>query len=45
HFTQQVAEMHNEQGESIGRAPHPMMILTMPVKQAVQVGDMIRKQK
>ncbi|WP_094244061.1 peptidase U32 family protein [Tetragenococcus halophilus] len=45
HFTQQVSEMHNEQGESIGRAPHPMMILTMPVKQAVQVGDMIRKQK
>ncbi|AYW49375.1 collagenase-like protease [Tetragenococcus halophilus] len=45
HFTQQVSEMHNEQGESIVRAPHPMMILTMPVKQAVQVGDMIRKQK
>lgn len=29
----------------IDRAPNPMMILTMPVAQAVAVGDMIRKKK
>lgn len=45
HFSQQVTEMYNDEGESIERAPHPMMLLTMPVAQAVQVGDMIRKQK
>lgn len=43
HFHQSVEVMHNEEGESIDRAPNPMMILTMPVKQAVKVGDMIRK--
>lgn len=45
HFHQQVEVMYNEEGESIDRAPNPMMILTMPVKQAVAVGDMIRKKK
>lgn len=34
--------MHNEEGESIDRAPNPMMILTMPVAQPVKPGDMIR---
>lgn len=45
HFEQSVEVMHNEEGVSIDRAPNPMMILTMPVKQPVQVGDMIRKKK
>ena len=37
--------MYNEDGESIDRAPNPMMLLTMPVAEPVQVGDMIRKKK
>ena len=45
HFTQSVTEMKNDEGESIDRAPNPMMILTMPVVQPVSVGDMIRKKK
>lgn len=45
HFSQSVTEMKNDEGESIDRAPNPMMILTMPVVQPVSVGDMIRKKK
>ncbi|MFD2729976.1 peptidase U32 family protein [Enterococcus camelliae] len=45
HFEQTVEEMKNEEGEAIDRAPNPMMLLTMPVLQPVQVGDMIRKKK
>ncbi|MTD41793.1 collagenase-like protease [Erwinia sp. CPCC 100877] len=45
HFHQTVEVMYNEDGESIDRAPNPMMILTMPVEQPVTVGDMIRKKK
>ncbi|HBC2494404.1 TPA: U32 family peptidase, partial [Enterococcus faecium] len=45
HFSQTVEVMHNEEGESIDRAPNPMMILTMPVAQPVKPGDMIRKRK
>ncbi len=45
HFSQTVTEMYNEDHELINRAPHPMMILTMPVARPVQVGDMMRKKK
>ena len=45
HFYQTVEVMHNEDDESIDRAPNPMMIVTMPVEQEVHVGDMIRKKK
>ncbi|ALS02460.1 protease [Enterococcus silesiacus] len=45
HFHQTVEVMYNEEGESIDRAPNPMMILTMPVVEPVAVGDMIRKKK
>lgn len=45
HFHQKVTEMKNEDGESIDRAPNPMMIVTMPVEQPVTPGDMIRKKK
>lgn len=45
HFEQKVEAMYNEDGESIDRAPNPMMILTMPVVEPVQVGDMMRKRK
>ncbi|WP_430602701.1 U32 family peptidase [Enterococcus sp. DIV0724b] len=45
HFHQTVEVMYNEDGESIDRAPNPMMILTMPVEEPVAVGDMIRKKK
>lgn len=45
HFHQTVEVMYNEEGESIDRAPNPMMILTMPVEEPVAVGDMIRKKK
>lgn len=45
HFHQAVEVMYNEEGESIDRAPNPMMILTMPVEQPVAIGDMIRKKK
>ncbi|MGL9729812.1 peptidase U32 family protein [Enterococcus sp. DIV0756] len=45
HFEQTVTEMKNDEGESIDRAPNPMMVLTMPVAQPVQPGDMIRKKK
>lgn len=45
HFHQTVEVMYNEDGESIDRAPNPMMMLTMPVKQKVKPGDMIRKKK
>ncbi|WP_159723281.1 peptidase U32 family protein [Enterococcus sp. CSURQ0835] len=45
HFHQTVTEMKNEDGESIDRAPNPMMIVTMPVEQPVEPGDMIRKKK
>ncbi|WP_206911412.1 U32 family peptidase [Enterococcus sp. DIV0840] len=45
HFHQTVEVMYNEDGESIDRAPNPMMILTMPVEKPVAVGDMIRKKK
>ena len=45
HFYQTVEVMYNEDGESIDRAPNPMMILTMPVEQPVKPGDMIRKKK
>lgn len=45
HFHQTVTEMTNEEGESIDRAPNPMMLLHMPVAEPVAVGDMIRKKK
>ncbi|MFC4772632.1 peptidase U32 family protein [Enterococcus hermanniensis] len=45
HFEQTITEMKNDEGESIDRAPNPMMILTMPVTQPVKPGDMIRKKK
>lgn len=45
HFDQTITEMKNDEGESIDRAPNPMMVLTMPVAQPVQPGDMIRKKK
>lgn len=45
HFEQTVEEMWNEDGEAIEKAPNAMMILTMPVKQPVKPGDMIRKRK
>lgn len=45
HFDQTVTEMTNEEGERIDRAPNPMMILTMPVIEPVQIGDMMRKKK
>jgi putative protease len=45
HFEQTVTEMKNDEGESIDRAPNPMMVLTMPVAQPVKPGDMIRKKK
>ncbi|QIL46015.1 U32 family peptidase [Vagococcus coleopterorum] len=45
HFEQTVEEMKNEDGEEIDRAPNAMMILTMPVLEPVQPGDMIRKKK
>ncbi|MGX7243976.1 peptidase U32 family protein [Enterococcus quebecensis] len=45
HFHQTVEVMYNEDGESIDRAPNPMMILTMPVEKPVAIGDMIRKKK
>lgn len=45
HFEQRVEVMWNDEGESIDRAPNPMMVLTMPVVQPVSVGDMIRKKK
>ncbi|HLQ40808.1 MAG TPA: U32 family peptidase [Tetragenococcus sp.] len=45
HFSQTVTEMYDDENQMIDRAPHPMMMLTMPVEQAVCVGDMIRKQK
>lgn len=45
HFEQTIAEMHNEEGESIDRAPNPMMTVTMPVSQPVKPGDIIRKKK
>lgn len=45
HFHQTIEVMYNEDGESIDRAPNPMMIVTMPVNQPVAVGDMIRKKK
>lgn len=45
HFEQTVTEMKNDEGESIDRAPNPMMVLMMPVAQPVKPGDMIRKKK
>ena len=45
HFEQTITEMKNDEGESIDRAPNPMMILTLPVAQPVKPGDMIRKKK
>lgn len=45
HFHQPVTEMIDDKGVSIERAPHPMMVLTMPVISPVEPGDMIRKKK
>ncbi|RLK62732.1 U32 family peptidase [Atopobacter sp. AH10] len=45
HFTQTVEELKDENGLAIDRAPHAMMICQMPVKEPVQVYDMIRKRK
>lgn len=45
HFEQVVTEMYDEEDQPIDRAPNPMMLLTMPVVQPVQPGDMIRKRK
>lgn len=45
HFHQTVAEMKNEDGVVIDRAPNPMMLVTMPVLEPVKVGDMIRRKK
>lgn len=45
HFDQTLTQMWNEDGEEIEKAPNAMMIVTMPVEQPVQVGDMIRKKK
>lgn len=43
HHEEQLAEMWNEEGESIQTAPHAMQIVTMKVSQPVKPQDMIRK--
>jgi putative protease len=45
HFSQTVSWMKNDLDEEILRAPNPMMLLTLPVEQPVEVGDMIRRKK
>jgi putative protease len=45
HFSQKVSWMKNDLDEEILRAPNPMMLLTLPVEQPVEVGDMIRRKK
>lgn len=45
HCSQMVEVMWNEDGESIDRAPNPMMILKLPVKYVVKPGDMLRKRQ
>lgn len=45
HFKQTVSHLWNEEGETIQRAPNPMMLITMPVDQPVSVGDMLRQKK
>jgi len=45
YFKQIVQEMRNEEGELIEVAPHPQMILKLPVRQPVVPNAMIRKAK
>ena len=45
HFEQTVVEMQDETGESIDRAPNPMMIVTKPIAEPVQLVDMKLKKK
>ncbi|SJZ85754.1 putative protease [Pilibacter termitis] len=43
HFETVIEKMWNEDGEEIDRAPNPMEIITMPVPQKVEIGEMIRR--
>ncbi|MGX7031372.1 peptidase U32 family protein [Vagococcus zengguangii] len=45
HFEQTIDVMWDEEGNEIDRAPNPMDLLTIPVSQPVNVGDMMRKKK
>ena len=45
YFTQQVKQMQNEEGKTIDSAPHPQMIIRMPVSQLVKPHTIIRKMK
>ena len=42
-FVQKITEMRNEDGESIESAPHPQMIVYMPMEQEVGKYTMLRK--
>ncbi|MDD6484159.1 MAG: U32 family peptidase C-terminal domain-containing protein [Clostridiales bacterium] len=45
YFVQRAHDMVNEEGEKIEVAPHPEMILTMPMAKPVKKGAMLRKKK
>ena len=45
HFETYIKDLHDADGNKIDRAPNPMELLTIPVPQAVQAGDMIRARK
>lgn len=45
HFEQKLTQLWDEEGNAIEAAPHAMMICRVKVAQAVEPGDMIRKQR
>ncbi len=45
YFTQRVKQMQNEEGKPIDSAPHPQMIIKLPVSQPVKPHTIIRKMK
>jgi len=45
HHQQVVADMWDDEGQAIDRAPHAMQIITFHCATPVQPGDFLRKQK
>ena len=42
-FTQNITEMINHEGENIDVAPHPLQLVTMPMKEPVLPMAMLRR--
>ncbi|KWZ79694.1 hypothetical protein HMPREF3224_02351, partial [Anaerococcus hydrogenalis] len=43
-FTQKIEQMTDGEGEAISRAPHPRMLVRLPMQQAVTKHSLMRRQ-